>query len=117
MGPYYYDVLPAISGTNPGHVHNEYLEVWCEQGLVGLVALTALVGFFLLFGYLCMMREKDPARAYFQMAILCAFILILVDAMLSFPWRLPVSLIVTMVVLAWLYEFIYTEPAEASERA
>ncbi|MCE5228441.1 O-antigen ligase family protein [bacterium] len=113
MGKYYNDVLPAISGTIPGHPHNEYLEVFCEQGLFGLVALLALMGFFLYYGWLCVMREPDPDRAMQQLAIWCALVLILTDAMLAFPWRLPVSLVMLTLTLAWLYEFIYSEPDPA----
>jgi O-antigen ligase len=112
MGTYYYDILPAVSGTNPGHVHNEYLEVYCEQGLVGLVALVALMGFFLFYGYLRLMRESDPSRAFYLLALMGALALTLVDAAFGFPWRLPVSIIVVSIVLAMLYDRIYESSEE-----
>lgn len=115
MGKYYSDVMPAISGTNPGHAHNEYLEVFCEQGLFGLTALLALMGFFLYYGWLRMMRETDPRAAFQQLAVLCALVLTMVDAMLSFPWRLPASMIMLVIVLGWMIEFIYDEPAEIEQ--
>ncbi len=121
-GPYYQDVMPSISGTTPGHAHSEYLEVYAEQGLVGLVSLLAFLGFFLWYGYLRLMREPDERAAFRQLAVWCALVLMLVDAALSFPWRLPVSLIVLMIVLGWQVEFIYGQPpaaapAEAPEAA
>ena len=106
-GPFYYDVLPAISGRTPGHVHNEYLEVLAEQGFAGFIPLSALLIFFLLFGYFGIMARDDPRSAMQSVAIYASFVTILIDAMFAFPWRLPVSLIVFMIVMAWLYETIY----------
>lgn len=108
MSKYYSDVMPAISGTNPGHAHNEYLEVFCEQGFFGLTALLALMGFFLYYGWLRMIREPDAHAAFQQLAVLCALVLTMVDASLSFPWRLPVSMIVLVLILGWMIEFIYS---------
>lgn len=116
MGKYYYDVLPSISGRTPGHVHNEYLEVFCEQGFAGFGALIALLSFFLYFGAQAVLRQSDPAQALKGLALWGALVTILIDAVFGFPWRLPISLIVFMVVLAWLYDFIYPqEKAEAIE--
>ena len=109
IGAYYYDVLPAIASNSPGHVHNEYLEIFCEQGYFGLASATALILFFLYFGYLGVMRLADLREGLFFLCIYCALLVSLVDAMFSFPWRLPISLMVMMVILAWLYELIYPE--------
>jgi O-antigen ligase len=106
-GPFYYDVLPAISGRTPGHVHNEYLEVLAEQGFAGFIPLAALLVFFLFFCYFGIMARDDPRAAMQSVAVYGSFVTILIDAMFAFPWRLPVSLIVFMVVIAWLYETIY----------
>ena len=114
MGAYFEDVIPAISGSNPEHVHNEYLEVLSEQGWAGLLPLLAFVVFFLQFGYLRLVREPDPREMFRQAAIYAALVVILVDALLSFPWRLPVSLVVSAIVFAWVYEFIYGRPAPAA---
>ncbi len=113
MGKYYSDAMPAISGTNPGHAHNEYLEVFCEQGLFGLVALLAFMGYFLYYGWLRLMREPDALAAMQQLAVFCALVLTLVDAALSFPWRLPVSMMVLVIVLGWMIEFMNRPPAPA----
>lgn len=109
IGPFYYDVLPAISGKSPGHVHNEYLEVLCEQGFTGFVALAAFLGFFALYGYWSILAQKDVRRALQNVAFFGAFVTSLTDAFFGFPWRLPVSLIVFMVVLAWIYDAIYPQ--------
>jgi O-antigen ligase len=104
-------MLHSISGRIPEHVHNEYLEVFAEQGFVGLILLTALLAYFAWFGALAILREPSPALALQNVAVYGAFIVMLVDAVFSFPWRLPVSLIVFMIVLAWMHETIYPQPA------
>lgn len=109
IGKYYFDMLPAISGTNPGHAHNEYIETFCEEGVFGLTALVALMAFYLYFGWLAMMRQTDERAAFQRLAVLCALVLMLIDAALAFPWRLPVSLIMLALVLAWIHEFVYSE--------
>ncbi|MCL5270360.1 MAG: O-antigen ligase family protein [bacterium] len=111
MGPYFHNLLPAISGSSPGHVHNEYLEVFCEQGLFGLACQMAFLGFFAYFGILAIMRQTSPARAFRDIAVYGAFVTNLVNALFSFPWRLPISLIVSMVILAWIYDSVYPRPA------
>lgn len=109
MGKYYRDMFPAVSGTNPGHAHNEYIEAFFETGVFGLTALVALLGFFLCYGWLAMMREPDERAAFQRLAVLCALVLMCVDASLAFPWRLPVSLIMLMLTLAWIHEFIHDD--------
>ena len=111
-GPFYYDFMTAISGRNPHHVHNEYLEVFSEQGIPGLALQMALLLFFLYFGYFAIMRQPDPKRALRCIPVYSAYVMILIDAVFSFPWRLPVSLIIFMVVLAWLYDEIYPQPRD-----
>jgi O-antigen ligase len=108
-GPYYVDMFPAISGHNPGAVHNEYLQVFCEQGAAGLTSFIALLGFFLYFGYLALMRIEDPACGLQAVAMYGGMICCLIDAFFSFPWRLPVSLIVFMFIMVWMYDLIYPQ--------
>jgi O-antigen ligase len=116
-GVYYYDVLPAVTGRTPGHVHNEYLEVLAEEGWFGLGALAALLCFFLFFGVWVVLNQPTQRRALYGAALYGALVSILVDAMFGFPWRLPVSLMVFMVVLAGLYDLIYPQEDEAARPA
>lgn len=109
MGAYYYDVLPAIAGGSPGHVHNEYLEIFCEQGYVGLMSVLAIFVFFLHFGYLSLMRNPHPREVFPRICLFGALVMTLIDAVFGFPWRLPVSLAVVVVVLAWQYDLIYPQ--------
>ncbi|HOE94988.1 MAG TPA: O-antigen ligase [Candidatus Sumerlaeota bacterium] len=108
LGPYYRDVIPAISETTPGHTHNEYLQVYAENGTLGLSALVAFLAFFIYFGYFAIMRQRQADRALQGAAMYGALLMILADAMFAFPWRLPVSLIVFIYVLAWHYDEIHS---------
>jgi O-antigen ligase len=114
LAPFYHDMMRSISGVSPEHVHNDYLEILAEQGFAGLVALAAFLLFFLCFGYWALLGQRDTLRAMQGITIFGAFITILVDAFFGFPWHLPVSLIVFMVVLGWLYELIYPQDGAPS---
>ena len=105
-GRYYYDVLPAIAGRTPDHVHNEYLEVLAEQGYVGLTLLFAFLLFFFYFGWVQIMRRADPKVSLRMLAVHSALVVVVVDAFFGFPWRLPVSLLVMVLIVGWLYETI-----------
>ena len=108
-GVYYYDILPTITGSSPEHVHNEYLEIFCEEGLAGITAFVALLFFFLLFGYRAIVVNPQPRRALRDLSLYCGLLVMLVDAILSFPWRLPVSMMIMAVLLATVHGMIYPQ--------
>jgi O-antigen ligase len=114
-GAFYYDVLPAIAGKTAEHVHNEYLEVFAEQGWVGLTLLVAFLLFFLYFGWLAVMRCADLRQALRMLCYYAALVMTLLDALFGFPWRLPVSLLVFLLIVGSLYELIYPQPAAEPE--
>lgn len=101
--------MESIANRTPEHVHNEYLEVMAEQGMPALLALLALLGFLVFFGARAVAREVDVQRQFAGWALLAAMVCMLVDAFFSFPWRLPVSLLVFAYVVAALYDRIYPQ--------
>jgi O-antigen ligase len=108
-GPYYSDILPSIAGVMPGHVHNEYLEIYCEQGLTGLAGVLALLLFFLWFGYRALLAEPDLTRGFELLGVWAGLVVSVIDALFGFPWRLPVSLMVVAFLLARLYDLLYPQ--------
>lgn len=108
MAPFFADVLPAISGSNPGHVHNEYLEIFHAQGLPGILAFLWLVGFFLYVPLARMLSlRRRGSRPLREACLYGALFTSLMHAGFSFPWHLPVSLIVFVTLLAWHYDRLY----------
>jgi O-antigen ligase len=116
-GRYYKNIIPSISGSTPEHVHNEYLEIFCELGYPGLFVILSILGFFIYFGFIRIFSQESLTGC---LHILCCFsgmLLILVDAVFSFPWRLPASLLTTIIIFAWVYEYIYpTRQADDADR-
>ena len=106
-GRYYRDVLPSISGTTPEHVHNEYLEIFCELGFPGLILALLIICFFIYFGIIRIFGQESRDRTLHALCCFSGMVLILVDAAFSFPWRLPASLIASCIIFAWMYEYIY----------
>jgi O-antigen ligase len=112
-GPYYADVLPSISGVMPGHVHNEYLELYCEQGWAGLIGAVTLLLFFLYFGYRALLAQPDPTQGFEILGVWSGLVVSGIDAVFGFPWRLPVSLMILVFILARLYDEFYPQTAPA----
>ncbi len=108
-GRYYRDVLPSISGSTPEHVHNEYLEIFCELGFPGLILALSIICFFIYFGIIRIFGQKSRDRSLHALCVFSGMVLILADAAFSFPWRLPASLIASCIIFAWMYEYIYPD--------
>jgi O-antigen ligase len=106
MGAYDRDFMPAIIRRTAQHPHDEYLEVFAEQGYVGLAFFLALLLFFAERGALACARCRDRAEQARRCLVLAALAATLTDAAFGFPWRLPTSLVVLATILGWLYDFI-----------
>jgi O-antigen ligase len=107
MGAYYRDFMPSIVRRTAQHAHDEYLEIFAEQGYVGLTLFLALLLFFVEQGALACVRCPDRAEQARRCCVLAALAATLIDAAFGFPWRLPTSLAVLATILGWLYDFIY----------
>ncbi|MBI4469361.1 MAG: tetratricopeptide repeat protein, partial [Acidobacteria bacterium] len=82
--------IPNASFTS--YAHNDYLQLWAEVGLVGLIAFGALVWILL---------KRGRALADDPVALGCWAVLIslLVNAAVAFPLQLPTTLMLFAVLL------------------
>ncbi len=83
-------------------VHNDYLQVWRELGIVALVLLVAL--FLLPVGgaVRLLRREKDPRKAYWQGILAIGLVFVAIGCLAFFPLRLSVTAVYALFLLAGL---------------
>ncbi len=83
--------IPNASFTS--YAHNDYLQLWAELGLVGLLAFGALI-------WLVLKRGRALAGDPLILGCWAAVISILVNAAVAFPLHLPTTLMLFVVLVA-----------------
>ncbi|MCB1877507.1 MAG: O-antigen ligase family protein [Chromatiales bacterium] len=73
------------------HAHNDYLEVWVEQGIVGLGLLTAAVGSLLLAMVRGLRHRRDPLYRSLLFGSLVACLSLSAHALVDFNWQIPAN--------------------------
>lgn len=115
--------LVALTGEggaiDPGHAHNDYVQLRLETGALGLFAHLAFVGS--LAGLFAARLRRDAGSGGSEAAprselaaracLLAAFVCTLTDQMFGFPLSLPCSLILFMWLAAVLHRGAYGEIA------
>lgn len=81
-------------------VHNDYLQVWLELGLPGLLGLLALFGVPLLLSWTAVRREPDRKAQYWYGTLAIAVVYVLISALAFFPLRLSLTGAACLLVLA-----------------
>ncbi|GAB4108953.1 MAG: hypothetical protein Kow001_08050 [Acidobacteriota bacterium] len=82
--------------------HNDYLQVWAELGLPGLLLLLGLLGWPLLRAWTCVRREKDRRAQYWYGVLALAVVYVLIAALAFFPLRLSLTSACVAMILAGL---------------
>lgn len=128
-GPLYRRNLVALTGEggalDPGHAHNDYLEMRAESGPFALFAHLAFVGYLLAFGSIAAIRRGRAAppdagefaaalRAIAVAAPVGGFVCAAIDAAFGFPLALPCSLVLFQTIAATLHESIHSPRDEAT---
>lgn len=82
--------------------HNDYLQVWAELGLPGLLLLLGLLGWPLVRAWTCVLREKDRRAQYWYGILALAVVYVLIAALAFFPLRLSLTGACIALILAGL---------------
>ena len=93
--------LRPYAGLFTNDAHNEYLHVQAETGIAGSIALAALV--LLFFGAVARELRRTGAPSADRLALIAAgagATTVLLDALMTFPFRLPAHLGALMLCLA-----------------
>lgn len=75
------------------YAHNDYLQLWAELGIVGLLAFIALI-------WIVFKRGRYLRNDAVALGCWSAVISLLVNALVAFPMRLPASLMLFVVLVA-----------------
>ena len=79
-------------------VHNEYLQLWAELGIIGLAIFLWLIVTYFIYGIKSLKREKDKQKQGLMIGLMGAVFAFLVDSFFWFPLHLPTNLS-----LFWLF--------------
>lgn len=72
----------------PNYAHNEYLQIWVDYGLIGVVLAFALIVLHLVQGFLCIASEEvDDNRRIAASLSMLVLITVAVYAVVDFPWH------------------------------
>lgn len=87
-----------LRATSESQIHNEYLQIWAEAGIVGLLAFLSIILAFFYAGIKQLRKRKDIISGGILIGILASVAGILMDSIPNFPLH-----IVPTGFLFWLY--------------
>ncbi|PQJ28076.1 hypothetical protein BSZ32_05870 [Rubritalea profundi] len=98
----FWEGILASHEASPEFVHNEYLQVLADYGLVGLVMLLILLGthWFIALRSL-LLEDKVSRRSWMRLAGLLGVTVVMVHSFTDFPLRLPFNMFLATVCLGW----------------
>ena len=77
--------------------HNEYLQLWAELGIIGLLIFIWLIICYFNYGIKILKKIKDYHKQGIVIGLMGSVLAVLVDALFGFPLHLPAT-----IVLFWL---------------
>lgn len=92
-------ILENMGGVKPDQTHNEYLQIAAETGVIGLATFFFLMVVFFRMTIHNYRRLNRPEDRMLVAGLVGAMAVILVDALFSFPLRLPWSSLVFWLIL------------------
>ncbi|MBN1475519.1 O-antigen ligase family protein [Candidatus Sumerlaeota bacterium] len=105
--------LTLAQGGLPLHVHNDYLEIAAETGLIGLALFTLILAWTAVGLGALILHRPASERTWLALAIGCGIIAILCDMMLSFPLNLPLTGSLFWILMGVAHRLIADAEAEA----
>lgn len=84
-----WEVVPFYSEfSRPNYAHNEYLQVWCDYGLIGVIGLLSILVLHFVRGSACLATDStETARCSLTMQALVVVIAVAAYAVVDFPWH------------------------------
>ena len=100
----------SLGATSESQIHNEYLQIWAEAGIVGLLAFLSIILGFFSAGIKQLRKCKDAISGGILIGILASVAGILMDSIPNFPLH-----IVPTGFLFWLYLGVAERIGEVQE--
>jgi hypothetical protein len=92
--------MPGSIESTPRQAHNEYLQVWGELGITGLILLLAAVGGVFYFGYRGIISSGNFEDRCLMVSLLSGFGVVLISSLGFFPGHLALTGVWIVVVAA-----------------
>ena len=86
----YRNSLSERAEIRVNRAHNDYLQVWAEQGILGLIALIAFFIVLFWLSIISLKNIKDKNHKIWLIGLICSIITILVNNFLAFGFYNPV---------------------------
>ncbi|HEY3128273.1 MAG TPA: O-antigen ligase family protein [Acidobacteriota bacterium] len=83
--------MPGSIESTPRQAHNEYLQVWAELGIIGLISLLATLGSVLYVGFRGIVSSQDFEVRCLLIAALSAFAVVIISSLSFFPAHLALT--------------------------
>ena len=100
-----------LRGTSESQVHNEYIQILAEAGVIGLAAFLSIIIVFFINAFR-QLREKNPDSKWINIGIIAGVAGILIDSGANFPLH-----IIPTGFLFWLYLGMIEKGNNACEKA
>lgn len=97
-------------------VHNEYLQIWEELGLPGLLVLLFLILSAMVISLSRLRNEENPQKAYWLGISTLGVVFVSISCIAFFPLHLSVTGVYTVVLFAGLRSSQDTSPVDSSGR-
>jgi O-antigen ligase/Flp pilus assembly protein TadD len=92
-------------------VHNEYLQLWSELGIIGLLVFLWIVIQYFVFGIRFLKKAKSQDNMQFALVVglMGSILAILIDAVFGFPLHLPASISLFWLAMALTFVIVRKE--------
>lgn len=84
-----WEIVPYYSEWQlPNYAHNEYLQVWVDYGIVGLLLTLTILGLHLVQGWRCLCSE-ETTHPRLVLVVVCMQVVVVMAAyaVVDFPWH------------------------------
>ena len=110
----------TTGGTLVRHAHNDFIQAFYENGIVGLIGFLGIWGFVLWRGLLSSLacaKKRDLHGLGLRLGLLAACLTFLGEAFFEFPARSPCAVVVAWSALGILLGLVLREPGDPDSSA
>lgn len=93
----HWEILPLYSEwATPTYAHNEYLQAWCDYGVIGVIGMAAVLVMHFVAGFKSMASElASPDRRVYAALSLLVLVAMVICAIADFVWHNPALVAMT----------------------
>ncbi len=114
------DAAKSHQGILVRHVHNDFIQAFYENGIVGLIGFLGIWGFVLWRGLLSSLactKKRDLRGLGLRLGLIASCLTFLAEAFFEFPARSPCAVVVAWSALGVLLGLVLREPGDPDSSA